>query len=49
MHWYMLGANQVEKSFAEMDLGIVLVDIELNMRKQYALAAKNASGNLGCH
>jgi len=44
----MLVANQVENSFADMDLG-VLVDTKLNLRNQCALVAMKTSGILGCH
>ena len=47
MHQYMLGANQLESSSAEMDLG-VLVHTKLIMSQKYALAAKAANGILGC-
>ena len=47
MHQYMLGANQLESSSAEMDLG-VLVHTKLIMSQKYALAAKAAKGILGC-
>ncbi|KAK4818025.1 hypothetical protein QYF61_004149 [Mycteria americana] len=47
MHQYTLGTNQVESSFAEKDLGI-LVNTTLNMGQQCALAAKVAKGILGC-
>ena len=46
-HQYMLGANWLESSFAEKDLGI-LVDTKLNMSQQCALATKKASGIVSC-
>jgi len=46
MHQYMLGDTQVERSFAEKVLR-VLVDTKLNISQQYALVAKKASGILG--
>jgi len=42
----MLGATQLESSFEEKDLGF-LVDMQLNMSRQYAFASKVASGFLG--
>ncbi|GAB0181141.1 mitochondrial enolase superfamily member 1 [Grus japonensis] len=47
MHQYMLENNQLENSFAEKDLGL-LVDTMLNTKQQGALAAKKANGILGC-
>ncbi|GAB0208311.1 mitochondrial enolase superfamily member 1 [Grus japonensis] len=41
------GANQLESSFAEKDLG-VLVDTKLNISQKYALVAKAANGILRC-
>ncbi|GAB0210381.1 mitochondrial enolase superfamily member 1, partial [Grus japonensis] len=48
MHQYMLEANRLESSFAEKNLGGLLVDTKLNMSQQCALAAKKADGILGC-
>ncbi|KAK4826588.1 hypothetical protein QYF61_010350 [Mycteria americana] len=46
-HQYMLGATQLESSFAEKALG-VLVGTKLNVSHQCALVAKKANGVLGC-
>ena len=43
----MLGVNQLESSFGEKELG-VLLDTRLNTRQQRALLAKVANGILGC-
>ncbi|KAK4830515.1 hypothetical protein QYF61_011457 [Mycteria americana] len=47
MHQYMLGAAKPESSLAEKDLG-VLMDNKLNMSQHRIIAAKAASGILGC-
>jgi len=46
MYWYRLGADQLDRSSAERDLG-VLVDNSLAMSQQCALVAKT-SDILGC-
>ena len=47
MYWYRLGDDQLDRSSAERDLG-VLVDDRLASRQQCALVAKKANGILGC-
>ncbi|KAJ7399366.1 rna-directed dna polymerase from mobile element jockey-like [Pitangus sulphuratus] len=46
-HQYSLGANLLESSSMEKDLG-VLMDNKLSISQQCVLVAKKASGILGC-
>jgi len=48
IHQYMLWATQLENSFAEKALG-VLVDTKLNMKEQCSIMTKKDSCILGCN
>ena len=47
MHQYKLGANQLESSPQEKDLG-VLVDTKMNMSQQCTFVAKQVNSILRC-
>ncbi|KAJ7407522.1 hypothetical protein WISP_125897 [Willisornis vidua] len=47
MHQYRLGADLLENSSAEKQLGL-LVDGKLSMSQQFVPVAKKANGTLGC-
>lgn len=47
MHYYILGAAQLESSTAEKNLK-VLVDTKLSISQQCTFATKKADGILGC-
>ena len=47
MHQYRLGADLMERSSAEKDLGVLVGD-GLAVSQQYALVAKKANGILEC-
>lgn len=47
LHQYMLGRNQLESSFAEKDLGI-LVETKFNMSWQYVSGAKKGYSIMDC-
>lgn len=47
VHWYMLGANQLESNSSKKDLG-ALVNNKLNMSQKCTLMAKNTNGILRC-
>ena len=47
MHQYRLGADLLERSFAEKDLGVLMVN-KLTTSQQHAPVAKKANSILGC-